>query len=151
MNTQLRITVKNVSFPNKFFTLLWFVNIFKTTKIQVWIDDPNGTPIMLKARREPYEVPIDPGEHNVYFYDPQIKSRVLFNSMAKKMTLGMIGASAGLAMGSGSSAVAMAGAMAGGHRAVVKNNVLSCALAEGDELAVTVKPKRSKVKITIDR
>jgi hypothetical protein len=151
MNTQLRITVRNASFPNKFFTLLWFVNIFKTTKVQVWIDDPNSTPTVLKARKEPYEIPVEPGEHNVFFFDPDIKSRVRFNNLTKKMTLGVIGASAGLAMGSGVGAAAMAGAMSGGQRAVVKDNVLSCALADGDELAVTVKPKRSKVKITIDR
>ena len=150
MNTQLLVTVKDTNIIYKFYSIIWPINIFMKAKIRVMIDDPNSKPIILKARKEPYEVPITPGEHVVYFVDKKAKSRGKIAGMTKAATFGLVGASMGLAMGSGSGAILGAGIMGGGRRAEVRDNVMACALEDGDELAVTVKPKFKKVKITID-
>lgn len=40
--------------------------------------------------------------------------------------------------------------MGGGQRAEVRDNIMSCILEDGDELAVTVQPKYKKVKISVN-
>lgn len=153
MKTQILLTVEDAGLYTKMTSsLFWFVEVFKKAKMNVWIDDPDSAPITLQAREESYEIPVSPGEHILYFEDTKRASRERLRSFSKALTFGTIGASIGLASGSFgdlSGAILGAAALGGGQRVKVQGNILSCVLAEGDELAVKVKPKSKKVKITV--
>ncbi len=150
MKTQILLTVEDAGLYTKMTSsLFWFVEVFKKAKMNVWIDDPDSAPITLQAREEPYEIPVSPGEHILYFEDTKRASRERLRNFSKALSLGALGAGFGLASGGLSGAAIGASALAGGQRTRVQGNLLTCVLAEGDELAVKVKPKSKKVKITV--
>ena len=127
--------------------------MFKKSQIQVWVDDRNREPIVLTARKEPYEVPITPGQHVVYFDDPKRSFRVKMWGLTTKlykMFFGFIIGAGASDFGDISGGFGVAEAFAGGGRTQVRDNVLACNLIEGDELPVTVKPKMKKVKIKVN-
>lgn len=135
MKTQISIQVKNASIFSRTF-------IFSKAKVNVFIDDANAKPIVLKARTAPYMVDVAPGEHTVVFTDPSAK----FKGTIDKM----MGAAFGLAGGAiGAKAGAdIVSAITGTGR--VQDNQLQCSLREGDVLKVMVQPKRSgKVSVKI--
>lgn len=154
MQTQLRVTVKNGSIITRASSyLLWFIKMFKKSEIQVWVDDRNCEPVVLKARKEPYEIPITPGQHVVYFDDPKRNFRVKMWNLTIKLYNGMFGFLIGTIasdFGDISGGIVLAEAYAGGGRTEIRDNVLACNLVEGDEVSVTVKPKMKKVKIKVN-
>lgn len=70
MNGQVSITVKNASIFSRFYTFLWFINIFRKMSVDAYIDSPNAKPQRLKARKEPYLIDLAPGAHMIVFTDP---------------------------------------------------------------------------------
>lgn len=145
MKTQISILVKNESLLSRFMSFLWFINIFKRMPVNLWIDDMNGNPNVLKAHRNPYIVDIEPGYHQLMFTDPRAKNKQAFRAV----TGAFVGGAFGLAAGDGLfGAAAGAEAFAGGS--TVRDNIVECTLNEGDLLKLSVKPKRNgsvKVKI----
>lgn len=151
MRTQLLVTVKDAGMMTKAqSSLLWFVEIFKKSQINVWIDNLDSEPITLTAQSKPYELSLNPGEHIIYFDDPKREKRAKLNSLGQNLVMGSFAAGMGSASG-GLAGGAIAAALATGNkRSEVRENVLLCVLAEGDELAVTVKPLKKKVKVKIE-
>ncbi len=151
MKTQILLTVKDASlFTKGSSSLLWFLEVFKKAKMNVWIDSTDSAPITFEARKTPYELPLTPGKHVLYFEDTKRASRERIMRFSKALSYGALGAGFGLASGGLSGAAIGASAFGGGQRVKIQGNVLACVLADGDELAVTVQPKLRKVKIKID-
>ena len=145
MKTQISILVKNESLLSRFMSLWWFINIFKRMSVNVWIDDGDVAPVVLKANKEPYVFDVEPGYHAILVTDPRAKSKQAF----KAVTGAFIGGSFGLAAGDGLGG-ALAGAEFAGGGSVINDNVVECNLNEGDILRLSVKPKNNgsvKVKI----
>lgn len=146
MKTQISILVKNESLISRFFSLLWFINIFKKMSVNVWIDDDSVAPKVLKASSEPYLFDVEPGHHAILVTDPRAKGK----QAMRAVTGAFVGGSFGLA-GGGSSA--LAGAAAGAdlfNGSTVRDSVVECNLNEGDLLKISVKPKNNgSVKIKI--
>lgn len=150
MKTQLLITVKDAGlFTKAQSSLLWFIEIFKKSKMNVWIDSVDSVPITLTARPQPYEVEIAPGTHIIYFDDPKRASRSKLTALGENLVLGAMGAGIGAASGGATGAIIGTTLATSGKRAEVRDNILCCTLADGDELAVTVKPLSKKVKIKV--
>lgn len=144
MNTQISILVKNEALLSRFMSFLWFINIFKKMKVNVWIDDSEGQPQVLKANKEPYVFNVEPGYHYVYVTDPRAASKQAF----KAVTGAFIGGSIGLASGGG-----LAGAVMGADTftgSTIRDGVVECNLNEGDVLKISVKPKSNgSIKIKL--
>lgn len=145
MKTQISILVKNESLLSRFMSFLWFINIFKRMPVNVWIDDGEAAPTVLKASKTPYLIDVEPGYHQILFTDPRAKNKQAFGAV----TGAFVGGAFGLAAGDGLfGAAAGADAFAGGS--TVRDNVVECTLNEGDVLKLSAKPKRNgsvKVKI----
>ena len=149
MKTQLLVTVKNANPVTKIYSsLLWFIEVFKKSKINVWIDSMDSAPITLTARSQPYAIEIAPGEHIIYFDDPKSASRAKLTALGKN--LGAAGAGIGMASGGIGGAIIGASVATSGKRTEVRENVLHCVLMDGDELPVIVKPKFKKVSIKVE-
>lgn len=151
MKTQLLVTVKDANFVTKMYSsLLWFIEIFKKSKISIWIDSTDTAPITLTARSKPYEVELTPGTHTIYIDDPKRASRTRLTALGNNLVLGAAGMGMGMASGGLTGAAIGAAIATGGKRAEVRENVLCCTLADGDELAITVTPLFKKVKIKVE-
>lgn len=147
MQTQVSILVKNESLFSRFFSILWFINIFKKMSVEAYLDSENNK-MVLKARNEPYLIDVTPGQHQLLFSDPRAGSKAVF----KGLTGAFLGAAfAGAAGGSmiGGASIGYEDASGG----TVKDNVVSFTLVDGDLLKLSVKPKHNgsvKVKILKD-
>lgn len=148
MKTQVSILVKNESLTSRFFSFLWFINIFKKMSVEVYLDTMDNKRV-LKASKEPYLIDVEPGEHELLFADPRAGSKAAF----KGVTGAIFGASiAGASGGSMIGGAAMGYDDASGDS--VKDNIVSCMLKEGDVLRISAKPKHNgsvKVKILKDK
>lgn len=144
MKTQVSILVKNESLFSRFFSILWFINIFKKMSVEVYIDSMDNQRT-LKASAEPYLIDMEPGEHQMLFSDPRAASKAAFKGLTGAF-LGM--AAAGAAGGSMLGGAAMGYDDASGGS--VKDNVVSFTLREGDVLKISAQPKHNgsvKVKL----
>lgn len=140
MQTQLSITVKNEFFLYKLFVFTWFIQIFKKSKIFVWID---GEKRILTASEDPYVFDLTPGAHEIIFSDYLEKAK----GRLWKLVFGFIGSAFGLAAGGRE---AIAGGLIGAKAGEIskKANVLNVTLNEGDMLNLVCQTKMgSKVKV----
>ena len=144
MQTQISILVKNEALLSRFMSFLWFINIFKKMSVNVWIDDDNVPPTVLKARKEPYLIDVEPGYHAILVTDPRAKSK----QAMRAVTGAFIGGSFGLAGGEGLDGAAAGAELFSGS--TVRDGVVECDLKDGDVLKISVKPKNNgSVKIKI--
>lgn len=144
MQTQISVLVKNESLLSRFMSWMWFINIFKKMSVNCFLDGSEEAQV-LKARKEPYLIDVEPGVHEIMFTDPRAKSKNAFRSA----TGALVGGAFGLAAG-GSSAIS--GAMIGAQdaRTAIHDSAVQCTLQEGDVLRLSVKPKNNgsvKVKV----
>ena len=143
MKTQISIQVKNENWLSRCNSLLGFYGILKKSKIKVYVDNANVEPLVLKARKEPYVLDLEPGEHILVF---ETKGRAGYD----KFIAGTVGAMIG--MGSGNLGTTIAAAQGAsdfaaafqGHN-TVKDNQLICTLCEGDLLKISIQPKRNGI------
>lgn len=147
MKTQISIKVNNENWISRCMSIYMSFGLFIKAKVNMYIDDPNSQPIVLKARREPYIIDLQPGEHAIAF---TAKSRAGVDKLIGGAVLGSIGLADGGFM-------AMAGAEAGSKIAAglmghtkVQESLLECSLSDGDLLHISIKPKRNgSVKIKV--
>lgn len=151
MKTTLRVTVKNAGFWTRIRSyLFWFLHIFDKSTIQVWIDDPESSPIVLKARNAAYTIDLTPGSHTVFFDDPLRAKRMKLSNLGTNLILGSFAAGVGAGANGIPGAVFASTVLAdSGSRSIVRDNVLCCDLNPGDEISVVVKPLMKKVKVTL--
>ena len=143
MKTQISIQVKNENWISRCMSIYMSLGLFVKEKVKVYVDDANAEPLILKARKEPYVVDVEPGEHMLVF---EAKGK----AGADKFFAGAIGTMIG--MGSGNLGTTMAAAQGAsdfvtafqGHNKI-KDNQLVCVLKEGDILKIRVQPKRNGV------
>ena len=145
MQTQISILVKNESILSRFMSFLWFINIFKRMPVNVWIDDGDVPPVVLKASKEPYIFNVDPGYHIIQVTDPRAGRKQAFRAF----TGAFVGGAFGLAAGDGLGGM-VAGAELGGGGSRINDSCVECNLGPGDLLKISVKPKNNgSVKIKI--
>lgn len=142
MKTQISIQVKNENIISRMqsSTLL---SLFKKRTVKVYVDGATEA-LELKARKEPYVLDMEPGQHLLLF---EAKARKNYGAM---MMAGAFGAGLGLGGGGMYEAASFAkgamdivSAVDGSNR--VKDNQLQCTLREGDILKVCIQPKRNGV------
>lgn len=141
MKTQISILVKNESLLSRFYSFLWFINIFKKMSVAVCIDGDEANVQVLKARKEPYLIDVTPGYHELVISDPRAGNKQAFKAFT------------GLVVG-GISAIATDGALGVSDftdsGSTVRDGFVQCNLVEGDLLRISAKPKHNgsvKVKI----
>ena len=143
MKTQISIQVNNENWLSRCNSLLGFFGIFQKAKVDVYVDNTNVKPLVLKARKEPYVLDIEPGEHVLVF---GTKGRAGYD----KFIAGSVGAMIGMGSGNLSTTIAAAqgasdfAAAFQGHN-TVKDNQLICTLREGDLLKISIQPKRNGI------
>lgn len=143
MKTQISIQVNNENWLSRCMSIYMTLGLFVKAKVKVYVDSANVEPLVLKARKEPYVLDLEPGEHMLVF---ETKGK----AGADKFFAGAVGAMVG--MGSGNLGTTMAAAQGAsdfvtafqGHN-TVKDNQLVCTLREGDVLKISIKPKRNGV------
>ena len=145
MKTQISILVKNEALLSRFMSFLWFINIFKRMPVNVWIDNGDAPPIVLKASSEPYVFDVNPGSHSILITDPRAGKKQAFRAV----TGAFVGGAFGLGVGAGvSGMIAGAELAAGGSQ--INDSVVNCNLGPGDVLKISARPKNNgKVKIKI--
>ena len=137
MNGQISITVKNASIFYRFYTFLWFINIFRKMSVDAYIDSPNAKPQRLKARKEPYLIDLAPGAHMIVFADPTAGEKRLNRYLSGAFagfSLGLVGGMQS-AFDLGSS---MGDAFAGNR---AQDNTAQFFLQEGEVVKLQVQPK----------
>jgi len=148
MKTQISIQVKNENWISRCMSIYMSLGLFVKAKVNMYIDDAKSEPIILKARKEPYLIEIEPGEHAIAF---TAKSKANVDKLIGGAMLGAIG------MGLGNGVTALASAKGGadfasglmGHSRV-QDSLLECGLREGDLLKIRIQPKRNgAVKIKV--
>lgn len=140
MQTQLSITVKNEFFLYKIFTLSGFVQTFRKSRVNLWID---GQKQVLEASKEPYVFDLAPGKHEIIFSDYLEKAKGRY----WKVIFGFVFFAMFLAAGGREAA---GGAMLGSKTGEIskKANVMDITLNEGDMLNLVCQTKiGSKVKV----
>lgn len=143
MKTQISIQVNNENWLSRCMSIYMSFGLFVKAKVKVYIDSANVKPLVLKARKEPYILDLEPGEHMLVF---EAKGK----ADADKFFAGAVGAMIG--MGSGNLGTTIAAAQGAsdfanafqGHN-TVKDNQLVCTLHEGDMLKISIQPKRNGV------
>lgn len=139
MRTQISILVKDESIFSKAMTV-WFINIFKKSKVTVSIDGYKQT---LKASKTPYVFDVAPGYHVIEMADPREKQKAFTAKMIGIFTFGAFTLAGG-------GKVAMQSAQIGAQtmRLSEKSSVLECNLMEGDNMRLSCKCcANAKVKI----
>ena len=148
MKTQVSVYVKNESIISRFFSLTWFIDIFRGSSISAYIDGDESRPVKMKASKKPYSLELAPGVHEIYFADNQAKSKNAFNAITGVMLGGALGLGAGGTLMGGT-----VGAVLGAHASdgpVIDNGAIRFQLQEGENLGIAVKPKRNgAVKIHV--
>lgn len=144
MKTQISIQVKNENWISRCMSIYMGLGLLVKAKVHVFVDSENAQPIILKARKEPYLIDVEPGTHRIFFLDPKAKSKAI----ADRLFAGFFGATMGMAAGNGFAGMAMASESADfaeglmGH-SKEQDNLLECVLNEGDILKIRIQPKRS--------
>lgn len=151
MKTQVSILVKNEGFWSRTSaTLFWFVAMFKKTSLYVRIDDPNAQPLVLKARKEPYEIELTPGNHILEFIDPRTEKKQKYTKLMKKTTGALMWSSFSGASGGSMIGGAIYGAETSGNKTTTHENFFQCSLNPGDEVRISAQAKMSgKVKVKV--
>lgn len=143
MKTQISIQVKNENWISRCMSIYMSLGLFVKAKVNVYVDRADVEPLILKARKEPYVLDLEAGEHMLVF---ETKGK----AKADKFFAGAVGTMLG--MGSGHLGATIAAAQGAsdfitafqGHD-TIKDNQLICTLREGDVLKISVKPKRNGV------
>lgn len=147
MKTQISIQVKNENWMSRCMSIYMSFGLFVKAKVNMYIDNPDSKPVILKACKKPYIIDIEPGEHVIAF---TAKSKANVDKLIGGAFAGVIGLGGGItraaAFAKGGSDFA-AGVM--GHSRV-QDNLLECSLKEGDLLKIQIQPKRNgAVKIKL--
>lgn len=140
MKTQISIQVNNENWLSRCMSIYMTLGLFVKAKVKVYVDSANVEPLVLKARKEPYVLDLEPGEHMLVF---ETKGK----AGADKFFAGAVGAMIG--MGSGNLGTTMAAAQGAsdfvtafeGHNKI-KDNQLVCTLREGDIVRYSKNAKR---------
>lgn len=144
MKTQISIQVKNENWMSRCMSIYTTFGLFVKAKVNMYIDNPDSKPVILKACKKPYIIDIEPGEHVIAF---TAKSKANVDKLIGGAVVGAIG----LGVGGGITSAAafakggsdfVAGVM--GHSRV-QDNLLECSLKEGDLLKIQIQPKRNGV------
>lgn len=135
MKTQISVLVKNESVFSKAMTLLWFINNFKKSRVNLILD---GTTHTLKASKQMHTFDVAPGSHTLEFLDPKAGQK----NFQRKMTGALVGGSLGLATGSGLGGLEGAAVGTKVGEAAIQENIVNCTLAEGDHFKVSCKANR---------
>lgn len=151
MKTQVSILVKNEPLLSRasgsFFAAF---NTFKKMPVFAVIDDPNAEPLVLKARKEPYDIELAPGSHVIQFIDPRAEKKAKTMQFWKKAYAGAFLAGASAAGGGSLIDGALFGAATTANKTTVRENYFECTLNQGDEVRISVQIKsNSKVKIKV--
>lgn len=149
MKTQISIEVKNENWMSRCMSIYMSLGLFVKAKVNMYVDDTSAQPVILKARKEPYLIEVEPGEHRIAF---TAKSK----ANVDKLLAGAAGGIFGMGLGGNAfhtTAFAREGVdfVSGlmGHNKV-QDNLLECSLREGDLLKIRIQPKRNgAVKIKI--
>lgn len=140
MKTQVAIYVKNESIISRFFSLTWFIDIFRGSSINAYVDDDNAHPIKLKASSKPHILDLAPGVHSIYFKDNEAMGKKAFNAFTGTVVGGTLG------MGTGSVLAGTVGSIVGSgalKNPVIDNGAIQFNLDEGKTLSISIKPKRN--------
>ena len=142
MRTQISIQVKNENWISRCMSIYMSLGLFVKAKVNMYIDDAECKPIVLKARKEPYLIDIDPGEHAIAF---TAKSKATVDKLIGGAVLGTIGMGGGgyTALTAAQAGADFASGLMGHSR--VQDNLLECSLREGDLLKISIQPKRNGV------
>ncbi len=144
MQTQISIKVKNENVISRCMSIWMSLGLFVKAKVKMYVDSENATPIVLKARKEPYVIDITPGNHVIVF---TAKNRSKTDKLIGNAVGGIFGMAGGSATFGASVGGDFASAITGGNR--IQDNRVDCYLKEGDILKIQIKPKRNgAVKIT---
>lgn len=141
MKTQLSILVKNESLFSRFYSFLWFINIFKKMSVVVCIDGDQANAKTLKASKEPYLIDVTPGQHQILITDPRAGNKQAFKAFS--------GAVVGSIFSIATDGVIDSSDFAS-EGSTIRDGVVQCVLNEGDVLRISAKPKHNgsvKVKI----
>lgn len=148
MKTQISIQVKNENWLSKGDSLLGLLALLKKSTVNVYVDNAGMKPLILKARKEPYVLDVESGQH-ILLFEAKVRTS------GSKMLAGLVGAGVGMAAGDlyttvvgAKGATDFVAALEGSNQ--VKDNQLLCTLQEGDVLKISVQPKRNgvvKIKI----
>ena len=104
MKTQISIQVKNENWISRCMSIYMGLGLLMKAKVHVLVDSENAQPIILKARQEPYLIDVEPGTHQIFFFDPKAKGKAITD----RLVGGFIGGAMGLGAGNGISGMAMA-------------------------------------------
>lgn len=151
MKTQISILVKNESLLSRFYTLFWFINIFKKMSVEVFIDSTSSK-MVLKAQKDPYLIDVTPGQHQLMFADPRADNKAKYDSFTK----GFYGATFGAFVSGVSGGSVVDGAVSGFDqwkgvgKSLVRDGFVSVTLNDGDVLKLSAQPKRNgSVMVTV--
>ena len=140
MSAQLSVLIKDESLFSKMHSFAWIVNIFKKSSVLVCIDGDEANAMLLKANKQPYEIELTPGYHQILIADPKAGKKKSYNAVSNFMMGGIFSIATGGAIG----ATDFMG------DSTIKDGVVQCNLNDGDVLSVSAKPKSNgniKVKI----
>lgn len=147
MKTQLSITVKGDWLMK--YTSFWTIFPSRKPYIGLYIDKApgeGGELIKLKMSKAPYVIEIEPGEHQFYFVDSNVKNKKILSGSIK-FAMGM---AFGAFTGSLNNAVlATSRAMdISASKKEIRDNYMHLTMQEGDLFKISVKPgKKGIVKI----
>lgn len=146
MKTQISITVKG-DWLMKYTNLpIWILS--PKPYIGLYIDkgpDEGGELIKLKLSKTPYVIDLEPGEHQFFFVDSNVKN--------KKLISGSVKLAAGIAFGAFTGrmsdvALGTSIALESMNHKEIRDNYVHIILQEGDLFKISVKPgKKGSVKI----
>ncbi len=133
MKTQLQVLVKDESFLSKCQSTVWFVSIFKKSKIYLELD---GEAKELKASKEPYVFDLNPGTHYLLVSDPKAKSK----RRKRAVTGAIVGATFGMMAGNVDTMVSFGSDMAGTFAGNVgEDGSVEFTVDEGDIIKISCK------------
>lgn len=140
MKTQVSIYVKNESLLSKFFSLTWFINIFRKSSVNAYIDDDEARPVKMKASSNPYIFELEPSAHVIYFRDNAAMGKRAFNAFTGAAIGGALGLGTGSLLAGTVGTIVGSDAMKGPR---IENNVVQFYLNEGEDLRIRIKPKHN--------
>lgn len=150
MKTQITVTVKPDSLMSYSNLPIWFLTPKKRRgHFIIYVDDPeqkSKDPIRIWPKQKTYTIELEPGVHQLFFFDSLKKSKKLMKSMAAftfGATVGMMGGSlSGALIGGSAAAEALTG------KKIIEESYLCIDLKEGDNYRIEIKPSKKGVKIT---
>ena len=85
MSAKLSLLVKDESLFSKMHSFAWIVNIFKKSSVLVCIDGDEANAMLLKANKQPYEIELTPGYHQILIADPKAGKKKSYNAVSNFM------------------------------------------------------------------